>query len=188
MDDARRAALETSGKDRGSRARHGRRRSRAAVRHRAASTGLSTSTRGSCCTRPTASGSCVEPAHRALVRRALPGLGHARADPPGRSLRRGHGLPLGPRRRGPGALLAGDIIEVVSDRDWVSFMWSYPNLIPLPAAEIQRLRGVVESLTFDRLYGAWWDRVIASDAKTKVLRSADRYLDAISCWRGQGEL
>jgi hypothetical protein len=30
---------------------------------------------------------------------------------------------------GKGALLAGDIVQVVSDRDWVSFMYSYPNLI-----------------------------------------------------------
>ena len=32
---------------------------------------------------------------------------------------------------GRGALLTGDTITVVQDRDWVSFMWSYPNLIPL---------------------------------------------------------
>jgi glyoxylase-like metal-dependent hydrolase (beta-lactamase superfamily II) len=87
-----------------------------------------------------------------------------------------------------GTLLSGDIIQVVADRDWVSFMWSYPNLIPLPAAEVERIRDVVESLTFDRLYGAWWDRVIPSEAKPKVLRSADRYLDAISRGRGHAEL
>jgi hypothetical protein len=81
---------------------------------------------------------------------------------------------------GRGVILSGDILQVVSDRNWVSFMWSYPNLIPLPAAEIERIRAVVESLDFDRIYGAWWDRVIAEDAKAKVLRSADRYLDAIT--------
>ena len=81
---------------------------------------------------------------------------------------------------GRGVVLSGDILQVVSDRNWVSFMWSYPNLIPLPAVEIQRIRGVVESLDFDRIYGAWWDRVIESDAKAKVLRSADRYVEAIT--------
>jgi hypothetical protein len=30
-----------------------------------------------------------------------------------------------------GALLTGDTITVVQDRDWVSFMWSFPKLIPL---------------------------------------------------------
>jgi hypothetical protein len=85
---------------------------------------------------------------------------------------------------GRGALLSGDIVQVVSDRDWVSFMWSYPNLIPLPAHEVERIRAVVESLTFDRVYGAWWDRVVEADAKTKVLRSADRYVDAVTRGRG----
>ena len=80
---------------------------------------------------------------------------------------------------GKGALLSGDIVQVVADRDWVSFMYSYPNLIPLPAAEIERIRGIVETLDFDRVYGAWWDRIVAEDAKRKVLASADRYLHAL---------
>jgi glyoxylase-like metal-dependent hydrolase (beta-lactamase superfamily II) len=81
---------------------------------------------------------------------------------------------------GRGALLSGDIAMVVPDRDWVSFMWSYPNLIPLPAREIRRIRGVLEGLRFDRVYGGWWDRVMAEGAHAKVLRSADRYLRALS--------
>ena len=36
-------------------------------------------------------------------------------------------------------LLAGDIVMVIPDRRFVSFMWSYPNLIPLPAAEVERI-------------------------------------------------
>ena len=39
---------------------------------------------------------------------------------------------------GKGALLSGDIVQVVSDRNWVSFMYSYPNLIPLPASSVCR--------------------------------------------------
>jgi hypothetical protein len=84
---------------------------------------------------------------------------------------------------GRGALLSGDIVQVVSDRDWVSFMYSYPNLIPLPAAEIERMRAILETLEFDRVYGAWWDRVVAENAKAKVLRSADRYVAALSARR-----
>ena len=42
---------------------------------------------------------------------------------------------------GKGALLTGDIIQVVQDRRYVSFMRSYPNLIPLgPVAVHQILR------------------------------------------------
>jgi len=81
---------------------------------------------------------------------------------------------------GRGALLAGDVVAVVADRDWASFMWSYPNYIPLPAREVQRIRGVVEPLDFDRVYGAFWPSVLDGDARTKVLRSADRYLAALA--------
>jgi hypothetical protein len=80
---------------------------------------------------------------------------------------------------GRGALLSGDIVQVVSDRDWVSFMWSYPNLIPLPAADVERIAARVAELEFDRIYGAWWDRVVADGAKEKVARSAARYVDAL---------
>ncbi len=78
-----------------------------------------------------------------------------------------------------GAMLSGDVVQVVSDHDRASFMWSYPNLIPLSAREIERIRSVLETLEFDRVYGAWWDRVMRGDAKAKVLRSADRYLAAV---------
>jgi hypothetical protein len=81
---------------------------------------------------------------------------------------------------GRGVLLSGDIVQVVADRDWVSFMYSYPNLIPLPASEVTRIRGVLETLAFDRIYGAWWDSVVSPDAKAKALRSADRYLRALA--------
>jgi hypothetical protein len=80
---------------------------------------------------------------------------------------------------GRGALLAGDILQVVSDRRFVSFMYSYPNLIPLPAAGVRQVVAAVEPYPFDRLYGAWWDRIVARDAKAAVARSAARYIAAI---------
>jgi hypothetical protein len=80
---------------------------------------------------------------------------------------------------GRGVLLTGDIIHVVSDRRFVTFMYSYPNMIPLPAAEVQRIAATVEPLAFDRIYGAWWEKVIKRDAKEAVRRSAERYVRAI---------
>jgi hypothetical protein len=38
---------------------------------------------------------------------------------------------------------------------------------------------VLETLAFDRIYGAWWDAIVPDDARAKALRSADRYLDAL---------
>jgi hypothetical protein len=81
---------------------------------------------------------------------------------------------------GRGALLSGDVVQVVPDRRWVSFMRSYPNLIPLPAREVARIRGVLETLEFDRIHGAWWGTVVDGDARGKALRSADRYIAALA--------
>ena len=81
---------------------------------------------------------------------------------------------------GRGVLLTGDIISVVSDRRYVSFMYSFPNLIPLPAGKVRQVVSAVEALPFDRIYGAWWDREILAGAKTAVRRSAERYIQAIS--------
>jgi hypothetical protein len=80
---------------------------------------------------------------------------------------------------GKGALLTGDIIQVVADRKHVSFMYSYPNYIPLPATAIERIVRAVEPFTFDRVYGAFWDMVIENEGKAVVKKSAERYLRAI---------
>ena len=80
---------------------------------------------------------------------------------------------------GRGALLSGDIMHVVPDRRYVSFMYSYPNLIPLPAWQVRRIAEAVSPYPFDRIYGAWWDRVVPQDGKAAVARSAERYIAAL---------
>src|SRR6266581_340004 len=80
---------------------------------------------------------------------------------------------------GQGALLTGDIIQVVQDRRYLSFMRSYPNLIPLGHAAIQQILERVEPFAFDQIYGAWWKANVLSDAKGAVARSAQRYFRAI---------
>lgn len=80
---------------------------------------------------------------------------------------------------GKSVILSGDILQVVQDRRWVSFMYSYPNLIPLPTSTVRRIVAAIEPFQFDRIYGAWWGKIVATDAKTVVQRSADRYIRAI---------
>jgi glyoxylase-like metal-dependent hydrolase (beta-lactamase superfamily II) len=80
---------------------------------------------------------------------------------------------------GRGALLTGDTMYVVQDRRFVSFMYSYPNLIPLNAQAVQHIVDSVEAYAFDRIYGGWWDSIVTSDAKAAVRRSAERYIRAI---------
>jgi hypothetical protein len=80
---------------------------------------------------------------------------------------------------GRGALLSGDIVQVVQDRRWVSFMYSYPNLVPLPARAVEEMVAKLEPYAFERIYGAWWGRTV-DDAKAAVRRSAERYVRALS--------
>jgi hypothetical protein len=75
---------------------------------------------------------------------------------------------------GRGALLVGDTATVTPDRN-LSFMRSYPNLIPLPPRTVGEIAGILLSLDFDRVYGGWWDRVVDRGGREAVRRSAERY-------------
>jgi hypothetical protein len=80
---------------------------------------------------------------------------------------------------GRGALLTGDIVQVVMDRRSVSFMRSYPNLVPLSAAAVTRIVERIEPFAFEQIYGGWWERNVLADAQGAVSRSVERYLRAI---------
>ena len=75
-----------------------------------------------------------------------------------------------------GALLTGDTVTVVMDRRYVSFMYSYPNLIPLGERAITRIVDSVRPFTYERIYGGWNNRVVAVEGADAVERSAERYL------------
>ncbi len=79
---------------------------------------------------------------------------------------------------GAGALFTGDTIKVVADPRWVTFMYSYPNDIPLGPSAIRRIVAGVEPLAFTRLYDGW--EMAQGDAHAAVLRSAERYLAHIA--------
>jgi hypothetical protein len=81
---------------------------------------------------------------------------------------------------GRGALLTGDVAMVAMDRRSLSFMYSYPNYIPLNATSVQGIARAIKPLAFDRIYGAWWARNIEADAKAAFDTSIRRYLAAIS--------
>lgn len=77
---------------------------------------------------------------------------------------------------GKGALFVGDTLTVVPDRRFVSFMTSYPNLIPMSQSEVEGIVSAIDPYEFDRIYGGWWRRNILYDAKEAVRRSAERYI------------
>lgn len=77
---------------------------------------------------------------------------------------------------GRGVLLSGDILQVVPSGH-VSFMWSYPNLIPLSAAKVQRMARVLEPFDFDAVYGSFSGRgQIDAGGKQVVAESVARYI------------
>lgn len=80
---------------------------------------------------------------------------------------------------GRGALLTGDIVQVTPDGR-VSFMFSYPNLTPLSASAVERIAATLEPLHYERIYGAWWDRVISQNGPAILAQSAARYLAALA--------
>ena len=77
---------------------------------------------------------------------------------------------------GRGALLSGDIVQVIPDRTHVGFMYSYPNLIPERPSVVRRAAELLAEYEFEAIYGAWWDAIVRTDGHEVVQRSAKRYL------------
>lgn len=80
---------------------------------------------------------------------------------------------------GAGALLSGDVVQVGPDKN-VSFMRSYPDLIPLDVSSVRRIADTLEPWSFEPIYGAWWERIITAGGKAAITRSVRRYIDAVS--------
>lgn len=78
---------------------------------------------------------------------------------------------------GRGVLLSGDTVAVVMDRRYVSFMYSYPNEIPLSEGTIRRIAGRLSEYRFNRIYGAFPGRTVFEDGNAAVAKSAERYIE-----------
>ncbi|MQY27860.1 MBL fold metallo-hydrolase [Nocardia aurantia] len=76
---------------------------------------------------------------------------------------------------GAGVLFSADTVQANPDRMSVAFMRSYPNRIPLSAAVVERVAGVVSEFAFDRVYDNFGNTV-DGDAREVIRRSADRYI------------
>jgi hypothetical protein len=84
---------------------------------------------------------------------------------------------------GRGSLLTGDIVQVIPDRKFVTFMRSYPNMIPLSAPAVEQIGKCLETFDYDVIHGAWFERTIPRGGKDVVQRSITRYVAAV---RGDG--
>jgi glyoxylase-like metal-dependent hydrolase (beta-lactamase superfamily II) len=80
----------------------------------------------------------------------------------------------------PNRLMVGDTMQVVLDRNHVSFMYSYPNIWPLNARKVRRIAAAVAPYDYDSIHGAFWGYRILADGQAVVARSVERYLKAIA--------
>ena len=79
-----------------------------------------------------------------------------------------------------GVLLTGDTLQVVANPRRVSFMYSYPNLLPLSGATVRRIADVLQQWRIDRVYGFNVGRQIVEDGSAAIERSAQRYISLLS--------
>ena len=79
-----------------------------------------------------------------------------------------------------GVLLSGDILQVTPGADAVSFMWSYPNMLPLSAATVSDITRRLNTVKFSRLYGAFEGKEIVENADEIVRRSGEKYIACLS--------
>jgi glyoxylase-like metal-dependent hydrolase (beta-lactamase superfamily II) len=80
--------------------------------------------------------------------------------------------------RAGGALFPGDALQVVLDRRHVTFMYSYPNYIPMKASDVRAMRERLAGFGFEDVYGYTWGRNIIGGARVAVDASFERFLNA----------
>lgn len=78
---------------------------------------------------------------------------------------------------GKGALFTGDIVQVIPDREFVAFMYSYPNLIPERPSVVRQVGETLERYQYDAIYGAWWKAIVRTNGAEVLRRSVRRYLE-----------
>src|SRR5262245_19947603 len=81
---------------------------------------------------------------------------------------------------GRGVLCSSDIATVTMDRKFLTFMRSYPNLIPLSAKQVSAIAAALAPFAFDTIYGHYFDRVIPAGGKEILAISVQRYVAAIN--------
>lgn len=79
-----------------------------------------------------------------------------------------------------GVLLTGDTLQLSPDPRRVSFLWSYPNRIPLSARSVRRIADDLKPWPIDRIYGFSTGCEIIGDGNAAIEHSAQRYVALLS--------
>ncbi|HTE26043.1 MBL fold metallo-hydrolase [Flavitalea sp.] len=81
------------------------------------------------------------------------------------------------RQSSPGGMiLSGDTVLVSADKKHISIMYSYPNRIPLPIKDANRIMSKLKTLEFDSLYSAFPNLGITKNVKEILSASIARYI------------
>lgn len=78
-----------------------------------------------------------------------------------------------------GVLCSGDALQVVMDRRHVSFMYSYPNIMPMRTSDVVAMQRRLAPYEFEDVYGYTWGRNIIGGGRGAVDISYERYLSAV---------
>lgn len=79
-----------------------------------------------------------------------------------------------------GVLLTGDTVQVSADPRRVSFMWSYPNRIPLSPRTVRRIADTLKNWRIDRVHGFNVRCEITDNGGAAIEHSAQRYIDLLN--------
>jgi glyoxylase-like metal-dependent hydrolase (beta-lactamase superfamily II) len=75
-----------------------------------------------------------------------------------------------------GVVLSGDTINVEMDRRWMSFMYSFPNHLPLSERKVRDIAQRMKGYKFEEIFCAVEGRQLIDNAGSAVQRSAKRYV------------
>jgi hypothetical protein len=76
-----------------------------------------------------------------------------------------------------GTVLCGDTLYLSPSKKHFSVMYSYPNRIPLPLHEVQRIKKQFDTIPFDSIYGFYSYQNLAQDVKKILGDSLNRYCE-----------
>jgi uncharacterized Zn-finger protein len=75
-----------------------------------------------------------------------------------------------------GTVLSGDTVLISPDKKHISIMYSYPNRIPLPVKDANRIMTKLKALEFDSLYSAFPNLGLINNVKDILTSSIARYI------------